>query len=75
MYLSETMRINSQGHLEIGNVDTVDLVKDFGTPLWVIDEQGFRQNCRDIKQAFSRLGESMVIYASKTLCISAIYKI
>ena len=57
MYLTGTMRINSQGHLEIGNVDTVDLVKDFGTPLWVIDEQGFRKNCRDIKQAFSRLGE------------------
>ena len=75
MYLTGTMRINSQGHLEIGNVDTVDLVKDFGTPLWVIDEQGFRQNCRDIKQAFSRLGQSPVIYASKTLCTSAICKI
>ncbi len=75
MYLTGTMRINSQGHLEIGNVDTVDLVKDFGTPLWVIDEQGFRQNCRNIKQAFSRLGESMVIYASKTLCTTAICKI
>ena len=75
MYLTGTMRINSQGHLEIGNIDTVDLVKDFGTPLWVIDEQGFRQNCRDIKQAFSRLGQSMVIYASKTLCTTAICKI
>jgi diaminopimelate decarboxylase len=75
MYLIGTMRINSQGHLEIGNIDTVDLVKDFGTPLWVIDEQGFRQNCRDIKQAFSRLGQSMVIYASKTLCTTAICKI
>ena len=75
MYLTRTIRINSQGHLEIGSVDTVDLVKDFGTPLWVIDEQGFRQNCRNIKQAFSRLGEAMIIYASKTLCTSAICKI
>lgn len=75
MYLTGTMKINSQGHLEIGNIDTVDLVKDFGTPLWVIDEQGFRQNCRDIKQAFTRLGNSMVIYASKTLCTAAICKI
>lgn len=75
MYLTGTMRINNQGHLEIGNVDTVNLVKDFSTPLWVIDEQGFRQNCRDIKQAFSRLGQSMVIYASKTLCTTAICKI
>lgn len=75
MYLTGTMKINSQGHLEIGNVDTVDLVKDFGTPLWIIDEQGFRQNCRKIEQAFARLGESMVIYAGKTLCTSAICKI
>ncbi len=75
MYLTGTMRINSQGHLEIGNIDTVDLVRDHGTPLWVIDEQGFRENCRNVKQAFTRWGESMVLYASKTLCTLAICKI
>lgn len=67
MLLTGTMKINPQGHLEVGGVDTMDLVKDFGTPLWVIDEQGFRQNCRSFRDAFSRLGESLVLYASKSL--------
>ncbi|MGI5911475.1 MAG: diaminopimelate decarboxylase [Syntrophomonadaceae bacterium] len=75
MYLNGTMIINDQGHLEIGNIDVVDLVKDFGTPLWVIDEQGFRNNCRNLREAFAKLGDSQVIYASKTLCTSAIYRI
>lgn len=75
MYLTGTLMINNQGHLEVGHVDTVELVRDFGTPLWVIDEQGFRQNCRKMRQSFARRGESLVIYASKTLCTSAICKI
>jgi diaminopimelate decarboxylase len=75
LYLTGSMRINHKGHLEIGNVDTVDLVKEFGTPLWVIDEKGFRQNCRHIKQAFERLGHALVVYASKTLCTLATCRI
>lgn len=72
MFLTGTMSINSRGHLEIGGIDTIDLVKDFGTPLWVIDEQGFRQNCRSFQEAFSRLGDTMVVYASKSLSNIAI---
>ncbi len=75
MHLTGTMKINNQGHLEIGKVDSLELVRDFGTPLWVIDEEGLRQNCRNIRQAFARLGESLVIYASKALCTSAICRI
>ena len=75
MSLTGTMRINNKGHLEIGNVDTVELAKEFGTPLWVIDEQGLRLNCRDVRQTFSQLGDSLVLYACKTLCTSAICRI
>lgn len=75
MQLSGTMMINPQGHLEVGGIDTVDLVKDFGTPLWVMDEQGLRQNCRKIKAAFNALGNSLVLYASKTLSTISIYRI
>lgn len=67
LYLTGTMKINPAGHLEIGGVDTVELVKEYGTPLWVIDEEGFRQNCCSIRQAFDGVGDAMVIYASKTL--------
>ncbi len=73
--MTGTMKINSQGHLEIGGMDTVDLAREFGTPLWIIDEEGFRRNCRNIKDAFSLYGDSQVLYASKTLATMAIYRI
>lgn len=75
MYFTGTMKINDDGHLEVGGVDTLDLVKGFGTPLWVMDEAGFRQNCRAVRDAFTELGDSMVIYASKTLCNLSILSI
>lgn len=71
MKLQGTMKINSQGHLEIGGVDTLDLVKEFGTPLYILDEEAFRKNCRQLKKAFASAGDSQVIYASKALCTMA----
>lgn len=71
MKLQGTMRINNAGHLEIGGVDTLDLVKEFGTPLYVLDEEAFRRNCRALKQAFGSEGDTLVIYASKALCTMA----
>ena len=53
----------------------MDLARKFGTPLWIIDEEGFRRNCRNIKKAFSLYGDSQVLYASKTLATMAIYRI
>lgn len=75
MYLTGTMKINRAGHLEIGGVDAVGLAKEYGTPLWVIDEEGFRQNCRSVYQAFTGLGDARVIYASKTLSNLSILRI
>lgn len=75
MFLTGTMRINEAGHLEIGGIDALELVKEFKTPLWVIDEQGFRENCRRFKEAFAEYGDSLVIYASKSLSCLALVKI
>ncbi|RYD05993.1 hypothetical protein N752_06445 [Desulforamulus aquiferis] len=72
MKLQGTMIINDLGHLEIGGCDTVELAKDYGTPLYVIDEELFRQNCRDYYQAFTETYGAEVIYASKTLSNLAI---
>ena len=47
-----TQKINAHGHLEIGGCDTVDLARAFGTPLYVVDEQAIRDNCRAFKRAF-----------------------
>lgn len=75
MYLTGTMKINELGHLEVGGVDALDLVEEFGTPLWVMDETGFRQNCRAVSDAFAEWGDSLVIYASKTLCNLSLLRI
>lgn len=75
LHLTGTMKINAQGHLEVGGVDCVKLAADFGTPLWILDEQGFRDNCRELRRAFAEAGDSLVVYASKTLTNLAVLKI
>ncbi len=58
--------VNKQGHLEIGGCDTVELAKEFGTPLYVFDELAVRNKCREYKTAFNKLYPgTTVLYASK----------
>ena len=42
----KTLKVNEKGHLEIGGADTVELAKQFGTPLYVMDEDYIRNMCR-----------------------------
>lgn len=72
MKLHGTMGINSRGHLEIGGCDTVDLAREFGTPLYVVDEEHFRANCRSYYRAFTEKYGAEVLYAAKTLLTLAI---
>ena len=41
-----------RGNLYIGGCDTTELVKKYGTPLYVIDEATLRGICKDYKKAF-----------------------
>ncbi|MFM8560864.1 MAG: diaminopimelate decarboxylase, partial [Solirubrobacterales bacterium] len=38
-----TSRINDQGRLEIGGCDMVELAREFGTPVFVVDEEDLRR--------------------------------
>ncbi|CAI6061385.1 Diaminopimelate decarboxylase [Paenibacillus sp. JJ-100] len=72
MYLHGTSRINEHGHLEIGGVDVTDMKKQFGTPLYVVDEQLVRERCREYMEAFRASGLGFqVAYASKAFCVMA----
>ncbi|MDR9746854.1 MULTISPECIES: diaminopimelate decarboxylase [Paenibacillus] len=72
MYLHGTSKINAQGHLEIGGVDTTVLKEQFGTPLYVVDEQLVRERCREYMEAFRASGLGFqVAYASKAFCVMA----
>jgi len=60
-------RINDRDCLEIGGCDVTALVEQFGSPLYILDEQTLRTACRQYRDSFQKYypGESQVIYASK----------
>lgn len=74
MNFPKTARINRKGHLEIGGADTVELAKRFGTPLFVLDEEALRANCRIYKTAFKGYPDCDIIYANKALSVSGVIK-
>jgi diaminopimelate decarboxylase len=74
--LHGTTRINQKDHLEIGGVDTVDLAKQFGTPLYVYDLKLIRDRARGFKKTFENLGiNAQVAYASKAFSSIAIFQL
>lgn len=77
MNTRKTLRVNEQGHLEIGGADAVALAKSFGTPLYVMDEQYIRDMCSVYRDAIQEEydGNGLVLYASKAFSCLAIYKI
>lgn len=76
MFITENLSINEKGNLAIGNVDTVDLVKEYKTPLYVMDEDVIRDNCRSFKASVKKYyGDGLVCYASKTFCCKEICRI
>lgn len=76
MVLPLTSQTSPDGHLMIGGYDTVDLAKKFGTPLFVVDEEHVRKQCRRYVKAFRDLDESCeIIYAGKAFLSIAFLKV
>lgn len=77
MFILKNLKINSKNHLETGGCDTVELAREFGTPLYVMDENRIRENMRSYKNAlFTCYGENgKVYYASKALSAMYLYSI
>lgn len=64
--LPQSAQVNQFGHLEIGGLDTVELVKEYGTPLYIFDEQTLRNNCKSFLEGFRKYHKNTdVIYACK----------
>lgn len=60
------MKINNDGVLEVGGMTVTDIKKEFGTPLYIIDEKLLRETCRLFADNFkSEKIDTEVIYASK----------
>jgi diaminopimelate decarboxylase len=61
-----TAAVNDEGHLTIAGCDALELAVDFGTPLYVFDEETLRRKCREFRSEFqSRHADSAVSYAAK----------
>ena len=77
MFISEALNINEKGHLTIGGVDSVDIANEFGTPVYVMDEDLIRNNCqlyfKSIKKACGENGTAL--YASKAFSCLYVLKI
>lgn len=71
-----TYQRNSKGNIEIGGMELSQLIKDYGSPLYVLCEETLRQNARDYENAFKEhYPDHLVVYASKALNTRAICKI
>jgi len=62
-----TARVNSRDCLEIGGCDVQELVLQFGSPLYILDEETLRAASRQYREALKRYypGKASAIYASK----------
>lgn len=63
--------------LYFGGRNTVELAEKYGTPVYVMDEQTIRKNCRKYTVAMKKhFGENArAFYASKACCFKKIYNI
>ncbi|MCX2933588.1 diaminopimelate decarboxylase [Mycobacterium sp. CVI_P3] len=60
----------ADGEVAIAGVGVTDLAAEYGTPLFVVDEDDFRGRCREIAEAFG--GGHNVHYAGKAFLCSEI---
>jgi diaminopimelate decarboxylase len=75
--ISHNITIGENGHLMFAGQDTVALAEKYGTPMYLLDEDMIRENCRIYKNAFRKhFGEtSRPLYASKANSFKRIYEI
>ncbi len=61
-----TAAVDRAGHLTVGGCDTVELAREFGTPLYVFDEEDLRARCREFRREFeARDPDVLIVYAAK----------
>ncbi|MFV0497768.1 MAG: diaminopimelate decarboxylase [Candidatus Fimivivens sp.] len=77
MFVSQCLDINEAGHLTIGSMDTVELARTFGTPLYVYDEATVRKTLRQYNDSIKKYydGKGIVAYASKAFACKEMYRI
>ena len=78
MFVADCLSVNPIGHLAIGGLDVLELAAQYGTPLYIMDEDNIRQNLNAYQEAMRvnfGVGNFAVAYASKAFCTGYMYKI
>ncbi len=70
-----TAAINEHNHLTVGGIDVVDLVQEFGSPLWIVCEETIRQSAEAVKLGLSNYGQALPCYAGKAFLCLALVKL
>lgn len=75
--ISSNLTINEKGNLAVAGQDTVALAKQYGTPLYLMDEELIRKNCQMYRSSIEKYydGKGLVCYASKAFSCKQIYRI
>ena len=75
--ICQNLTVNKEGHLCLGGQDTTELAKQYGTPLYLMDEDRIRANCRTyllaMREAFGE--NALPLYASKAASFKQIYRV
>ncbi|MCQ2797367.1 MAG: diaminopimelate decarboxylase [Bacilli bacterium] len=66
-----------EGELYFSNVKVTDIIKDYGTPIFLLDENKIREHINEYKSAMKEyFGEgSMPLYASKACSFKELYRV
>ena len=68
-------RVNERGRLEFGGCDALELVREFGTPAYVVVEDDLRARARSFLDALGALHRDFdVLFASKAFPCTAVYR-
>ncbi len=69
--------VNEKGNLTLSGMDTVELAKEYGTPLYLMDENLIRENMQMYKNSIEKYygGKGLVCYASKAFSCKHVYRI
>ncbi len=75
--ICNNLSVNAEGHLCLGGQDTTALAQQYGTPLYLLDEDRIRERCRTYKKAMREAfgAKAMPLYASKAASFKQLYRI
>ncbi len=70
------LKTNEKGNLSIGGADALELAEEYGTPLYVVDEDRIRDNYNRINKAFTgQYKDFKIFYACKANTNLAVMRI